>query len=97
MSRQSSKDSPAELLDELSDWAVGGGIVAMALFPFAVPLVALTAVALLPLLAMSIAVGILVAVVMAPIVAVRSALRALRAKDSPATAPRSGRRHPVPC
>ena len=36
----------AEVTDEVSKWTVGGGIIAVALFPLAIPIVVLTAVAL---------------------------------------------------
>jgi hypothetical protein len=47
--RQSETPSGAELANELSTWAVGGGIITFALFPLALPIIALTAVALIPL------------------------------------------------
>jgi hypothetical protein len=43
--------SAAEIADELSAWAVGGGIITAAVFPLALPILALTAVAMLPFLA----------------------------------------------
>jgi hypothetical protein len=41
--------STDEVTHELVGWAVGGGIITMALFPFALPLLMLTAVVLVPL------------------------------------------------
>jgi hypothetical protein len=38
-----------DVLEEASTWLVGGGILTMALFPFAVPILLLTALLLLPL------------------------------------------------
>jgi uncharacterized membrane protein YbhN (UPF0104 family) len=46
---QSEAPSGAEVANELSTWAVGGGIITFALFPLALPIIALTAVALIPL------------------------------------------------
>jgi hypothetical protein len=40
--------SDPELLDELSAWLVGGGILTVALFPLALPFVLLTVAAMLP-------------------------------------------------
>jgi hypothetical protein len=46
--------SRGELIDELSSWNVGGGIVTMALFPLALPGLVLALAAALPLLALAI-------------------------------------------
>jgi membrane protein implicated in regulation of membrane protease activity len=59
------------MTDELSNWGVGLGIVTVALFPFAIPIIILTAVALLPLLVPVLALAIVAAVVAAPIALVR--------------------------
>jgi hypothetical protein len=48
-----SNTSRGELVDEASNWIVGGGIVTMALFPLALPGIALAAVAAIPLLALA--------------------------------------------
>jgi len=45
--------SRGEIVDEASSWLVGGGIVTMALFPLALPGIALAAIAALPLLALA--------------------------------------------
>jgi hypothetical protein len=65
----------SDLAHEVSTWAVGGGIVATALFPLAIPILALTAVAVLPLLLPVVAVGVAVALVALPVLAVRAAVR----------------------
>jgi hypothetical protein len=65
------KSSP-ELLDEASGWLVGGGILTVALFPLAVPLIALTVVFALPLLLVPLALGLVAALVAAPILLVRT-------------------------
>jgi hypothetical protein len=91
----SSAPSNAEIADELSMWAVGGGIITVALFSFAVPLMLLTAVAALPLLLIALVPGLLIAAVALPILLVRGlwrrVSRALRPDGiaiSIATAPR---------
>ena len=50
MSTQPATASYPELVDEVSGWLVGGGILTMALFPLALPLLLLTAVAAIPFL-----------------------------------------------
>jgi hypothetical protein len=45
--------SRGEIFDEASNWIVGGGIVTMALFPLALPGIALAAVAAIPLLVLA--------------------------------------------
>ncbi|MFL5892135.1 MAG: hypothetical protein ACJ75I_05270 [Solirubrobacterales bacterium] len=45
--------SRGEMIDELSSWNVGAGIVTMALFPFALPGIVLAVAAALPLLALA--------------------------------------------
>jgi hypothetical protein len=49
--------SAAEIADELSAWAVGGGIITAAVFPLALPILALTAVAMLPFVVVPLASG----------------------------------------
>lgn len=61
----------AEVADEVSKWTVGAGIIAVALFPLAIPIVVLTAVALLPLLVPLATIGILAGVVALPMMVVR--------------------------
>jgi Flp pilus assembly protein TadB len=63
--------TPTELTDTLSDWAVGGGILTVALFPLALPILALTAVALVPLLVPVLAIGLVAAIVGLPVWVVR--------------------------
>lgn len=87
MNAESTATSRAEIADEISKWAVGGGIIITALFPLALPIIALTAIAVIPLLLPAIAVGLLVVVVALPIMLVRSlvrrAIRALRPRSTP--------------
>ena len=59
MASSSHTTSAEELLDGTLGLAVGLGIITMALFPFAIPLLALTAVALIPLLLIALVAGLL--------------------------------------
>ena len=78
---------PADLARELSEWAVGLGIIAVALFPLAVPLVALTALAALPLVLLALVAALLAL----PFLAIRGLVRRVmahrRAADGVATSP----------
>ena len=65
---------------EVSVWAVGGGIIVTALFPLAIPILALTAVAVLPLLIPVVAVGLAVALVTLPVIAVRAVVRPVKVR-----------------
>ncbi len=65
-------DQPTtNLLDTSSDFLVGGGILTMALFPLAIPMVALLIVAALPLLVVGAAVAVVGAAVAAPVLLIR--------------------------
>lgn len=64
-----------EIVDEASNWLVGGGIVTMALAPLALPGIALLLVAAIPLLALGLAGGLLAAIVIGPILLVRALVR----------------------
>jgi hypothetical protein len=64
------------------------GILAVALFPLAIPIVVLTAVAILPLLLPLIAIGLLAAVIAAPVMLVRR-LRARRSAGTGGLAPQA--------
>ncbi len=75
------KPSPAhtpedELLDAGSAILVGGGIITMALFPFALPLIALVAAGALALALVGVASVVIVAVVAAPVLLVVHLARA---------------------
>jgi hypothetical protein len=88
--KSTTKSSP-ELVSEVSGWLVGGGILTVALFPLAVPLIALTVVCALPLLLVPLAVGLVAAIVAAPILLVRNlGKRAFRAL-APRATPQPGR------
>jgi hypothetical protein len=74
--------SAAEIAAELSAWAVGGGIITAAVFPLALPILALTAVARLPFVVVALA-ALLVAL---PALTVRSLVRRARAMAGTARA-----------
>jgi hypothetical protein len=78
--------SVADVADVLSGWAFGGGVVTLALFPLALPILALTAVAVLPLVVPVLAVGLVVAAVALPVLAARSVGRRVRAVERPTPA-----------
>src|SRR6266480_2683348 len=65
------KGGSIDLVEGASAALVGGGIVTLALFPLALPLIALTVVALIPLLVIALAFGLVVAVLAAPLLAAR--------------------------
>jgi hypothetical protein len=75
--------SAAEVADTLSTWAVGAGVITIALAPLALPILALTAVALLPLLVPVLAVGAVVALVALPVRLVRAIARRRSARRRP--------------
>ncbi len=68
---KTAENPPTGLLDTASEFLVGGGILTMALFPLAVPIVALLIVAVLPLLAVGALVAVVGLVLAAPVVLVR--------------------------
>jgi hypothetical protein len=67
--------STAEVANEASVWLVGVGIVAMALFPFALPFVLLGVAFLLPVLPLTLAPALVAGVIAAPILLARRLLR----------------------
>jgi hypothetical protein len=86
--------SPADVAGELSAWAVGGGIVTAALAPLAIPILALTAVAALPLVPIALAGGLAVALLALPVLAARGLVRWVgagrRSRSAAARRPHSG-------
>jgi hypothetical protein len=62
----------AEVVDEFSKWAVGTGILVVALAPLSIPILVLTGVALLPLLLPLIPLALIAGLVYLPIRLVRS-------------------------
>ena len=59
------------MVEELSAWAIGIGLIAFTLFPFALPIVLLTVAFLLPFALAGLVIGVVVAVLAAPILLVR--------------------------
>jgi hypothetical protein len=53
--------SRGEIIDEASNWIIGGGIVTRALFPLALPGIVLAVAAALPLVAVALGVALVVA------------------------------------
>jgi membrane protein implicated in regulation of membrane protease activity len=74
MNAESRARSRAEVVDEVSKWTVGLGILGVALAPLALPIIVLTAAALLPLLVVPLA----LAIVAAPVLLVRGLVRRVR-------------------
>jgi hypothetical protein len=68
-----------EVIEEVSKWAVGLGILTVALAPLAIPIIVLTAVALVPLLIPVAALAILAV----PALMVRAGLRWARTRRRP--------------
>jgi hypothetical protein len=96
MDAESRARSRAEVVDEVSKWSVGGGILLMALFPLALPIVILTLVALLPLAVPLIAIGLLAGVVALPVMLIRKlgpSLRRLRPSRPRRRPPEPAPRH----
>jgi hypothetical protein len=60
-----------DVVDEASAWALGGGVLTFALFPFALPILLLTVAFVLPFALAGLAIALVVAVVAAPILLVR--------------------------
>jgi hypothetical protein len=81
----------AEIVDEISKWGVGLGVVTVALFPLSIPFLLLTAVALLPLLVPVLALGLIGGIVGLPVLLVRRLVR----RRSP-QARHGGRREEAP-
>jgi hypothetical protein len=77
MSDRATEHTPTDLLQTVSEFLVGGGVLTMALFPLAIPVIALLIVAALPLLVLAAAVALIGAVLAAPIVLIRGVVRKL--------------------
>ena len=75
-----------EVLEQVSMWTVGLGILTFALAPLSIPILALTAVALLPLLVPVIALALVAAIVAGPVFLVRGGVRILRGRRRNAAA-----------
>jgi hypothetical protein len=96
MNSESKALKRAEVVDEVSKWTVGLGIVVLALFPLSIPILVLTAVALVPLLVPVLALGIVAGVVAGPVLLVRRILRSRRrGRPSPPAAETGPTRGPL--
>jgi hypothetical protein len=78
VSTRSTTPTNAELVDEASNWAIGGGIVTLALFPLAIPGLIILLIGAIPLLLLAIPIGLLVALVALPILLVGGLVRRLK-------------------
>ena len=78
-----------EVIQEVSTWGVGLGILTMALFPLALPILILTLVALLPLLVPLIALGLVAGILAIPFLLGRRLLRAIKKRRAPKGPPRT--------
>ncbi len=67
----SNAKSSIDVVEGVSGVLVGAGIITFALFPLALPLIALTAVAVIPFLLPVLAVGLVVAIIALPLLVVR--------------------------
>ena len=67
--------SRGQIVDEASNWIVGGGIVTMALFPLALPGIILAVAAAIPLVAVALAIALVAGAVVAPVWLVRRLAR----------------------
>jgi hypothetical protein len=61
----------SDVVEEVSAWAFGGGVLTFALFPFALPILLLTVAFVLPFALAGLAIALVVAVVAGPILLVR--------------------------
>ena len=100
MSTNPTSPTSAELFDEASNWAVGGGIITLALFPLAIPGLIILLIGAIPLLLLAVPIGLLVALVVLPILVVRGFVRrlnrALRTGGAPTSINGPGRSDPRP-
>jgi hypothetical protein len=67
MNAESAPRSRAEVVDEVSKWSVGSGVILVALFPLSLPFLILTLVAVLPLVVPLLAVGLVAGAVAVPV------------------------------
>jgi hypothetical protein len=74
MNAEAAARERAEVVDEVSKWTVGAGVLVVALAPLSLPILILTMVALVPLLVPVLALGLLAV----PFLLVRAVIRRLR-------------------
>jgi len=63
--------TPADVVEEASAWAIGGGIITFVLFPFILPILLLTAAFVIPFLLAGLAIALVVGLAAAPILLLR--------------------------
>jgi hypothetical protein len=83
-----------EVIEEASTWGVGLGMLIMVLAPLSIPFLALTAVALIPLVLPLVALALVAALVAAPVLMVRRLgrmIRRSRSASAPLASPASSR------
>jgi hypothetical protein len=73
----------ADVVEEASAWALGGGVLTFALFPFALPILLLTVAFVLPFALAGLAIALVLSMVSAPILLVRR-LRSAMDRGRPA-------------
>jgi hypothetical protein len=71
-----------EAMDQVSFWTVGLGIIIIALFPLAIPFIALTAIAVIPLAVPVLAIALAVALFAVPVLLIRGLRRRLAGRVS---------------
>jgi hypothetical protein len=86
----------SELVDEISKWTAGLGILTTALAPLALPFLILLTVALLPLLIPLIAIGLVAAILAAPVVLIRAVVRWSRKAERGRRVRAAPSRNPAP-
>jgi hypothetical protein len=91
MSTTTTTHSSSDVFEGVSAVLVGGGAVTLALFPLALPIIALTVIAAIPLVLVALAAGLVAAAVAAPILLVRRLLRELGSSGLPRSSGRPGR------
>jgi membrane protein implicated in regulation of membrane protease activity len=95
MNPESKAYRTAAVVDEVSKWSVGLGIVGVALFPLSIPFLVLTAVALLPLLVPVLALAVVAGIVALPVILTRRLVRRSRHRGRREEAPTAEQLTPV--
>src|SRR5262249_5539854 len=96
MSNRATEQTPMDLLQTFSEFLVGGGVLTMALFPLAIPVIALLIVAALPLVVIGAVLALVGAVIAAPVVLIRGLSRRLAAIRADRAGDRRRRDRPIP-
>jgi uncharacterized membrane protein len=69
-----------EVIDEAATWTVGLGIITMVLAPLSIPILVLTAVAVIPLVLPLVALALVAAIVAVPVLLIRKLVRVIAAR-----------------